>query len=140
MDTTNHLPDLVLQQRLEETPLPDVGIDFARLLVFCVLEHKTLLDGFIHQNAPQWPVDQMATIDRNVLRLALFELFIDRSTPVKVAINEAVELAKTFGSDSSHRFVNGVLGSFVSQMQASGQLQERAKLPRSQSEHSGDTL
>lgn len=137
-DTVNHPADVVLQQRLEDTPLPDAGVDFARLLVAGVMEHKAILDEFIHKNAPQWPVDQMATIDRNVLRIALFELYIERSTPVKVAINEAVELAKTFGSDSSHRFVNGVLGSFVSQMQASGLLQGQPPLVHSLSQQTGD--
>ena len=139
-DSANHPPDLVLQQRLEDTVLPDAGVDFARLLVFGVLEHKARLDDFIHKNAPQWPVDQMATIDRNVLRIALYELFFDRSTPLKVVINEAVELAKLFGSESSHRFVNGVLGTFVTEMQASGQLSGQAPaqpgLPRS----SGDVV
>lgn len=129
-DSANHAPDLVLQQRLEDTDLPEAGVDFARLLVFGVLEHKARLDEFIHKNAPQWPIEQMATIDRNVLRIALFELFFDRSTPMKVAINEAVDLAKIFGSDSSHRFVNGVLGSFVTEMQASGQLSGQAALAR----------
>lgn len=116
-DSVGHAPDIVLQHRLEETPLPDAGVDFARALVFGVLEHRRQLDAFIQKNAPQWPVEQMATIDRNILRIALFELYIDRTTPMKVVINEAVELAKMFGSESSHRFVNGVLGSFVLQMQ-----------------------
>ncbi len=116
-DSVGHPPDIVLQHRLEETPLPDAGVDFARALVFGVLEHRRQLDAFIQKNAPQWPVEQMATIDRNILRIALFELYIDRTTPMKVVINEAVELAKMFGSESSHRFVNGVLGSFVLQMQ-----------------------
>ena len=63
----------------------------------------------------------MAIIDRNILRMAIFEFAIDGGTPVKVAINEAVELAKLFGSDSSRRFVNGVLGSIVSQLESMGQ-------------------
>ena len=63
--------------------------------------------------APEWPIDQMAIVDRNVLRIALFEFMIDQGTPPKVAINEAVELAKMFGSDSSQRFVNGVLGTLL---------------------------
>jgi N utilization substance protein B len=103
----------VLQQRLEETPLPGPAADFARRLVFGVLQHRALLDPFIQQHAPEWPLEQMACIDRNVLRLALYEFAVDGSTPVKVAINEAVELAKMFGSDSSPRFVNGVLGALV---------------------------
>lgn len=116
-DSVGHPPDIVLQHRLEETSLPDAGVEFARSLVFGVLEHRRALDAFIQKNAPQWPVEQMAIIDRNILRIALFELYVDRTTPMKVVINEAVELAKMFGSESSHRFVNGVLGSFVAQMQ-----------------------
>ncbi|MBC7257379.1 MAG: transcription antitermination protein NusB, partial [Chloroflexi bacterium] len=63
--------------------------------------------------APEWPVDQIAPIDRNILRIAAFEILVDHETPPKVAINEAVELAKMFGSDSSSRFVNGVLGTLL---------------------------
>lgn len=122
IDSVNHDVDVVLEHRLEDTPLPDAGVEFTRNLIAGVLENKTTLDGFIQRNAPQWPVEQMATIDRNVLRIAMYELFIDRTTPIKVAINEAVELAKMFGGESSHRFVNGVLGTFVTQMQTSGQL------------------
>jgi N utilization substance protein B len=78
-----------------------------------VLTHQTVLDGFIHEHAPEWPIEQMAYIDRNILRMAIFEFAIDGRTPVKVAINEAVELAKRFGSDSAPRFINGVLGGLV---------------------------
>ena len=71
-----------------------------------------MLNDLIAQYAPEWPVDQLAIVDRNILRLALFEIGCsDSDTPPKVVINEAVELAKVFGSDSSPRFVNGVLGS-----------------------------
>jgi N utilization substance protein B len=79
-----------------------------------VLAHQAELDALIQDNAPEWPLDQVAAIDRNILRMAVFEFVIDGNTPVKVAINEAVELAKLFGSDSSGRFVNGVLGAIVS--------------------------
>jgi len=113
IDSSGHPPGLVLQQRLEETHLPGPAADFARRLVFGVLQHQALLDPFIQQHAPEWPLEQMACIDRNVLRLALYEFAVDGSTPVKVAINEAIELAKMFGSDSSPRFVNGVLGALV---------------------------
>jgi N utilization substance protein B len=84
-----------------------------------VLKHKDELDELIATYAPEWPIDQMAIIDRNILRIALFEFLIDGGTPPKVAINEAVELAKRFGSDSSRRFVNGVLGTSLSQRGAS---------------------
>jgi N utilization substance protein B len=77
------------------------------------------LDVLIARYAPDWPVDQIAIIDRNVLRISIYEMLMRDDTPIKVAINEAVELAKKFGSDSSSRFVNGVLGSLVSQEMAS---------------------
>jgi N utilization substance protein B len=71
------------------------------------------LDRLIGRYAPEWPVDQIAIVDRNILRMAIYEILHRADTPTKVAINEAVELAKEFGSDSSGRFVNGVLGSLV---------------------------
>ncbi|MDH3943913.1 MAG: transcription antitermination factor NusB, partial [Anaerolineae bacterium] len=68
-------------------------------------------DAFIAEHAPEWPIDQVSVVDRNLLRIALWEIAVSEDTPVKVAINEAIELAKKYGSDSSSRFVNGVLGS-----------------------------
>jgi N utilization substance protein B len=113
IDCTNHAPATVLEQRLKAAELPNTAIPFSRRLVFGVLKHKSVLDVFIHRHAPEWPLEQMAYIDRNVLRIAIFEFAVDGQTPVKVAINEAVELAKAFGSDSAPRFVNGVLGALV---------------------------
>jgi N utilization substance protein B len=118
IDCARHAPGLVLQQRLEDTHLPDDAASFASQLVAGVLKYQSVLDSFIHQYAPEWPLAQMAYIDRNVLRMAIFEFAVDSSTPVKVAINEAVELAKSFGSDSAPRFVNGVLGTLVAQRAA----------------------
>ena len=118
IDSVGHPPDVVLEERLAETPLPESAADFSRHLVFGVLRYQAVLDRFIQEHAPEWPVDQMACIDRNILRIALFEFAVDGTTPVKVAINEAVELAKMFGSDSSSRFVNGVLGALVSRKDA----------------------
>jgi N utilization substance protein B len=114
VDSVNHPADLVLSQRLEETPLPTDGEVFAKQLVLGVLEHRPGLDSLISDIATDWPLEQMAIVDRNILRIAMFEITVDGQTPVKVAINEAVELAKLFGSDSSRRFVNGVLGTLVS--------------------------
>lgn len=113
LDTTHHAADQVLAQRLETTPLPPEGESFLRQLVSGVLRYRAQLDALIQKHAPAWPVSQIAVIDRNVLRIALFELSGVTGTPTKVAINEAVDLAKTFGSDSSSRFVNGVLGAAV---------------------------
>ena len=106
----NHLPGEVLKSRLEDTSLPDDLAEFSRQIVFGVLPLKQDLDQLIAKYASEWPLDQIATIDRNILRIAFWEFAILRETPVKVAINEAVELAKKFGSDSAPRFVNGVLG------------------------------
>lgn len=114
IDIAQHDPDTVLQQRFAVKPLPEAGRDFARTMVQGILEHQAELDALIQDNAPEWPLDQVAVIDRNILRMAIFEFAVQRNTPVKVAINEAVELAKLFGSDSSGRFVNGVLGTIVS--------------------------
>lgn len=84
---------------------------FLYWLVSGVIRYKVDLDALIGRYAPEWPVGKLAIVDRNVLRLSIFELSSpDADAPPKVVINEAVELAKTFGSDSSPRFVNGVLG------------------------------
>ncbi len=111
LDTTNHPVEDVINYRLEDNPLPPEGAELLRSLVLGVLRHRDRLDALIHQHAPAWPVAQIAVVDRNLLRLALVELTGETGTPAKVAINEAVDLAKIFGSDSSSRFVNGVLGS-----------------------------
>lgn len=113
IDLTGHLPGLVWEQRSAEAELDDRLAEFARQIILGVLSIHAKLDGFIAQYAPEWPMDQVATIDRNILRIALWEFAVYHNTPLKVAINEAVELAKTFGSDSTPRFVNGVLGSLA---------------------------
>jgi transcription antitermination protein NusB len=115
IDCVGHDPEIVLENRLDESDLPPAGRAFVRILVEGVLERLKDLDELIAKYAPEWPVDQMAIIDRNILRIAIHEIATAENTPVKVAINEAVELAKVFGSGSSRRFVNGVLGSFVAQ-------------------------
>jgi N utilization substance protein B len=120
VDCTGHTPAVVVEQRLAEADLPESGNVFVHELTQGVEEHREWLDGHIEQYAPEWPVDQIAVIDRNILRLAIYEILIGTDTPVKVAINEAVELAKTFGSDSSGRFVNGVLGTLVAKETPAG--------------------
>jgi N utilization substance protein B len=117
IDCTGHPPALVIEQRLQEADLPEAGEQFARELVQGVREYQERLDELIGRYAPDWPVDQIAVIDRNVLRISMYEILMCDDTPTKVAINEAVELAKKFGSDSSSRFVNGVLGSLVADEQ-----------------------
>ena len=113
LDTTAHQPGTVLTQRLAEETLTSEGETFARQLVTGVLQNRAKLDQLIHEHAPEWPIEQMAVIDRNVLRIAIYEFSIARVTPLKVAINEAIEMAKTYGADSAPRFINGVLGSLA---------------------------
>ena len=115
VDTVGHPAGETLDRLAESFRFKDEGqqaeiVGFARELVLGVLEHRERIDGIIAEAAPAWPVEQLAVIDRNVLRLAILEVLINNRTPVRAAINEAVELAKSFGSDSSARFVNGVLG------------------------------
>lgn len=91
--------------------------DFVEELIIGVGKRAEELDGIIGPIAPEWPVDQIARIDKIVLRIALFELKFHKKTPPKVVINEAVELAKAFGSDNSSKFINGVLGTALSQIE-----------------------
>ncbi len=113
VDLAQHPAAEAFQARLVETPLAEDLADFARQIVFGVLPLTKELDELIARYAPEWPLEQIAAIDRNILRMALWEFTFQRETPIKVAINEAVELAKQFGSDSAPRFVNGVLGSLA---------------------------
>jgi N utilization substance protein B len=113
IDIANHPPAEVFQNRLKESPLAEDLAEFARQITFGVLNLTNDLDQIIAKYAPEWPLDQIAAIDRNILRLACWELAVQGETPIKVAINEAVELAKMYGSDSAPRFVNGVLGSLA---------------------------
>jgi len=111
VNAVGHDVEKVLPHLLAESGLSGENATFAQGLVSGVLQNKKKIDQHIKDFAPAWPVEQIPVVDRNILRLAIFEILLDNNVPVKVAINEAVELAKTFGSDSSPRFVNGVLGS-----------------------------
>ena len=104
------------------------ALEFANGLVRGVFSHCAGLDSLIGRFAPAWPVSQLSLIDRNILRIALYELLHHEATPKKTAINEAVELAKVFGSDSSARFVNGVLGSVMADLE-SGELTTTVPMP-----------
>lgn len=121
IDVAGHLPGEVFQERIEEANLEESLTEFARQIVFGVCPMFEILDHFIAKHAPEWPLNQIAIIDRNILRIALWEFAVYGKTPMKVAINEAVELAKAFGSDSSPRFVNGVLGSLADRQNEIGQ-------------------
>jgi N utilization substance protein B len=113
VDITGHPPEVVIAERLSETPLEDNLGEFARKIVFGIQPIVNELDEVIARHAPEWPLDQVAVIDRNIMRIALWEIAVSNQTPLKVAINEAVELGKIYGSESTPRFVNGVLGSLA---------------------------
>ena len=126
VDIVNHPPAEIFQSRLEETPLSEDLAEFARQIIFGILPITHELDQLIARYAPEWPFDQIAAIDRNILRMALWEFAVFHETPIKVAINEAVELAKQYGSDSAPRFVNGVLGSLAEHLHEIKQVIQKA--------------
>ena len=111
IDSVGHEAGEVVTRLLANEALSEENAAFIRELVSGVIRNKETIDQNIRRFAPAWPIEQIPVIDRNILRLAIFELLFDSKVPVKVAINEAVELAKRFGSDNSPKFVNGVLGS-----------------------------
>jgi transcription antitermination protein NusB len=115
LDCTKHkVEETSARLRARET-LAQETLSFSEELVKGVLQHKSELDVLIKKFAPAFPPEQMPIIDRNILRLAIFEILFSNKTPSKVAINEAIELAKEFGSDSSSRLINGVLGSITTE-------------------------
>jgi len=115
LDCTKHkVEETSARLRAGET-LAQEALSFSEELVKGVLQNKSEIDALIKKFAPAFPPEQMSIIDRNILRLAIFEILFDDKTPFKVAINEAVELAKEFGSDSSPRLINGVLGSITTE-------------------------
>jgi N utilization substance protein B len=121
IDLAHHDPETVLTNLQAAQPVTPAAARNARRLVEGVLAHQQAIDSIIRETAPAWPVDQMAIIDKNILRLAIFEVLFDNEVPDKVAINEAIELAKVFGSDASARFVNGVLGTVAARKDRAGQ-------------------
>ena len=107
--------DEILERRVAEEVLGDEAASYAQDLVLGAWEHRDEHDEMIARAAPSWPLRQMPGVDRNILRLALYEMRYGKGVPMKAAINEAVELAKEFGSDASSRFVNGVLGTVAAE-------------------------
>jgi len=120
LDVTDHPQESALQRRLDDESLPKDARDFAERIVRGAWAEREELDNVIEQAAPNWPIYQMPAIEKAILRLAIWELLRNQHDPApsKAVINEAVELAKHFGGDNSGRFVNGVLGTVVTQRQA----------------------
>ena len=107
---------------------------FVHELVENVTANGEKIDKIITQYAPDWPIEQITTVDRNILRIGVWELKFSETIPSKVAINEAIELAKTFGGESSGRFVNGVLGAIYKDMVVKGEVKEVDKQEKKKEE------
>ncbi|WP_201365262.1 transcription antitermination factor NusB [Dictyobacter formicarum] len=116
-DIANHAPEEVLQRHAEERNLHPKVVEYASELVLGAYNQLANIDTHIQSAAREWPLQQMARIDKNILRLAIYEILFNNTVPAKAAINEAVELAKTYGSETSSRFVNGVLGTIFNRAQ-----------------------
>ena len=119
MDVADHAPTEALDRLIDDARLDQEYATFARELLQGVLSHLGELDAIIERAAPMWPTEQLSAVDRNILRIAIREFLVDNLTPVGAAINEAVVLAKRYGSESSGKFINGVLGSVGSAGQIS---------------------
>ncbi len=115
IDLSSHSVDGSVGWLREEEGLPAEAFPFALQLINGVMEHRRELDELIQMLAPTWPVRYLSSIDRNILRLALYEVKFEADVPPKAAINEAVELAKAFGSETTSKFVNGVMGTVMEQ-------------------------
>lgn len=113
IDTSHHSYADIIKQYQEEAKIPEEVLSFIKELVDGVTSDRKKLEEIIQKHAPSYPVKQLAVIDRNILELAIQEILFDNRVPKKAAINEAVELAKKYGSASSPRFINGVLGSIM---------------------------
>ena len=120
------LPE-ILKHNISEFASGEEDLEFVKKTVSGVIENMKDIDQLITEVAPDWPINQITLVDRNILRIGVFELVYSPEIPPKVAINEAIELAKTFGGKSSGKFVNGVLGSIFRQLEESGETAKPAK-------------
>jgi N utilization substance protein B len=111
LDAVGHEPEHAVENILEGYAAPPEVKTFALELVQGVIKNREQIDKVITDTAPAFPIDQLAVVDRNILRLAIYEILLDNKVPVRAAINEAVELAKEYGGENSPKFINGVLGS-----------------------------
>jgi len=116
VDTSSHSLEVISKRLLERTNLSDISSIFAIDLAYGIRDNIPAIDNILKQHAPVWPVEDLSVIDRNILRMAIYQLKFDPEPPPKVVANEAVELAKLFGAEGSARFVNGVLGSILRDM------------------------
>lgn len=139
LDATTHDVATVVRRRLEEDKTPEDAAAYATHLIHGTREHQSPIDGLISEAAPAWPLDQMARVDKSILRLAIFEMLFEPGLSPKVAINEAVELAKLFGHDSSPKFVNGVLGTIERERHDKRELREPRRRRQGRAEQTEGT-
>lgn len=111
LDAVGHEPEQAVDNILVGFKAAPEVRTFALELVNGVSENREEIDKVIKDTAPAFPIDQLAVVDRNILRLAIYEILLDNKVPMRAAINEAVELAKEYGGENSPKFINGVLGS-----------------------------
>jgi len=113
MDLVGVEQQKALEFVLDEFPVDSAAVEYARELITGVWEYRETLDGLIQRESSEWKVNRMAVVDRNILRLAIYEMYVLNTVPDRVAINEAVELSKRFGGPDSGKFINGILGSLI---------------------------
>ena len=119
-----NLNDLIEQNFKQFAPkFNDHG--FVKSIINGVVKNEAEIDKYIIKYATEWPLDQITIVDRNILRIGVFELVFDKDIPAKVAINEAIEIAKSFGGESSGKFVNGVLGAIYKDVAATSKKTEK---------------
>lgn len=119
-DVAEHSPEEILRRYTTDMSLPQPVRRYVERLVTGVLAERDSIDERIGAAAPAFPVSQLPPVDRNILRIAIYELLREQDVPLKAAINEAVELAKRFGGENSSRFVNGVLGTIAANLGTPG--------------------
>jgi len=140
IDAVGHEPERTLRYRFEEVASPPEVQEFCRRLAWGVLNNRATLDQLISRHASAWPLEEIAILDRVILRMGTYELLYEAETPPRVAINEAVELAKRFGNESTRRFVNGVLGAVLAELEQSGKLaKSKAAKPTARSEPASES-
>lgn len=128
--------DAIIKQNFEQFAPNFDDHGFVEGLVKGVIKHVEEINNYIIKYATEWPLDQITIVDRNVLRLGIYELVFDPNIPAKVAINEAIEIAKAFGGDSSGKFINGVLGAIMKEMAPKQIDKDNEAKAKNQPEHS----
>ena len=118
IDASGHDPQKAFGKMIDQIQLHRSVMEFASTLTYGVIENRKKIDKIIQSYAYAWPISQIGYVDRNILRIAIFELLYHEETPSKVVVNEAIEISKVFGSDNSSKFVNGVLGSVLQLLSA----------------------